>query len=428
MKKLNKTLVAAAMLSTQAFADPTIITHRANTNTGSQTTAHAMFVHTAQSTAPGSMEDLAFVYGPLGNFNSTGVPTPASVACMYGFTNESDNCNPLEVTAVVTPNPKAKVIAIVDAFAYAGALADLTAFSKATGLPVPKLTIVSATGKTIPTDTGGWEMETAMDLQWAHAMAPGAQLILVQAASDSTADLLVAVTAATKAVQAAGGGVVSMSWGQNEFSSLRLGVLNSSPIVKESALETYFNNPGVIYLAASGDYETPQWPCVSQNVICVGGTSIRATGVATSTRKIGDFVQEVPWLWAGSGTSQYIAKPAYQGNNVAGSFKGVPDIALAADTSGYGAWVYYTYPGNVAGPNSWVQMGGTSWSTPMAAGIIANSSTTSTTTAMELTKLYGGQSKYFTDISTGYCGFLYGQSAAVGWDNCSGLGSFNNYR
>ena len=419
MKNYNKTLIAtsiAMLLSTNAFADPSVITHRANTNTGITTAAHAMFTHySTQSTDTGISAD-AFVYGPMGNFNSNDVPTPASMACIYGFTGESNNCNPLKVTAVVTPNPNAKVIAIVDAFAYAGALSDLQAFSKATGLPTPKLTVVSATGKTIPTDTGGWEMETAMDLQWAHAMAPGAQLILVQATSDSTADLLVAVAAATKAVQAAGGGVVSMSWGQNEFSSLRIGTTT----YKESALETYFNNPGVIYLAASGDYEAPQWPCVSQNVICVGGTSIRSTGVYASTGITGgDFVQEVPWLWAGSGASQYIAKPAYQ-TTVQGSFKGIPDIALAADTSGYGAWVYYTYPGNAPGNASWQQVGGTSWSTPMAAGIIANSSTASTTSVQELTKLYAGQSKYFTDISMGYCGNLYGQSAAVGWDNCSG--------
>ena len=177
-------------------------------------------------------------------------------------------------------------------------------------------------------------------------------------------------------------------------------------------------------VVAPFQWQNTLWPCVSQYVVCVGGTSVRATGIQSSTRAIGDFEQEVPWIGAGAGASAYVAKPAYQGTNVAGNFRGVPDIALASDSSGVGAWVYM----NDADFDGWIQVEGTSWATPMAAAITANSNTTSTTSIMELTKLYAGKNTYFTDITTGYCGLTYGFNATVGWDQCTGLGSFYNYK
>jgi subtilase family serine protease len=342
-----------------------------------------------------------------------GVSTPASIACMYGYTKFVSNCNPQQVTANVTPNAKAKAIAVVDAYGYPNALTDLQAFSTAFNLPAPKLNVIYATGKQPAPSPNNWEVETALDLQWTHAMAPSAKLILVQAASSSSPDMLFAIAAATKAVQAAGGGVVSMSFGGGDFASTQY--------------DSYFNNAGVIYYAASGDHDLPQWPCTSSYVVCVGGTSIRQTGVASTGHAIGDFEQEVAWAYAGSGASQFVPKPAYQANVVPGNFRGVPDIALASDNS-FGAWVYYTPAGTAAGNASWIQVSGTSWATPMAAGITANSSTTSTTSVQELTKLYSGKSNYFTDITGGYCGNMYGFSSATGWDNCTGLGSFFNYK
>lgn len=468
--KTSKTLIAAALLSTQAFAAPTITVPPASVNNGDDS-MRAMFKIITPSdasvandgddqtnngsilngditstttyyegnvvvgkktttisgggsasatgggsttgTGNGMKASVALTTGPFGTSSSSqGVATPASVACMYGYTKQTANCNPQVVTQNVTANPKAtRVIAVVDAYYYKNALSDLQVFSKTFNLPAPNLSVVYATGKQPTSSMDSWDMESALDLQWAHAMAPNAKLIQVQAASNSRADMLLAIQVATKAVQAAGGGVVSMSFGTNDFTG-------------SQQYDTYFNNPGVIYYAGSGDHDTPLWPCVSQYVVCVGGTSVRATGIQSSTRAIGDFEQEVPWIGAGAGASAYVAKPAYQGTNVAGNFRGVPDIALASDSSGVGAWVYM----NDADFDGWIQVEGTSWATPMAAAITANSNTTSTTSIMELTKLYAGKNTYFTDITTGYCGLTYGFNATVGWDQCTGLGSFYNYK
>ena len=467
MKTFNKTLIAAAMLSTQAFAAPTITVPAASVN-NNDGDMHAMFKiitpsnsnaddksansdigvsgditstttfygpgnvvvgkktttfsddGSASATGDGSAggpsngmkASVALTTGPFGTSSSSqGVATPASVACMYGYTAQTANCNPQVVTANVAPNLKAtRVIAVVDAYYYKNALSDLQVFSKTFNLPAPNLSIIYAAGKQPTTSQDGWDLESALDLQWAHAMAPNAKIIQVQAASNTMSDMLLAIQVATKAVQAAGGGVVSMSFGSDDFTN-------------SQQYDSYFNNAGVIYYAASGDHDIANWPCVSQYVVCVGGTSVRATGIQSSTRNVGDFEQEVPWIGTGAGTSLYVAKPAYQGTNVAGNFRGVPDIALAADTM-VGAWVYMTD----ADFDGWTQVEGTSWATPMAAGITANSNTASTTSVQELTKLYAGKSTYFTDISTGYCGLDYGIGATVGWDNCTGLGSFYNYK
>ena len=62
-----------------------------------------------------------------------------------------------------------------------------------------------------------WNIEAALDIEWAHAMAPNAKIYLVEAASNSYADLLNAVSVANSLLKSAGGGEVSMSWGGSEF-------------------------------------------------------------------------------------------------------------------------------------------------------------------------------------------------------------------
>src|SRR5262249_5804634 len=112
-------------------------------------------------------------------------------------------------------------IAIVDAFDYPTAENDLAVFSSQFGLPACTTANgcfekVYASG-TRPRKNCGWGQEAALDIEWAHAMAPGAKIILVEAASNSFANLFAAVDVATRLVQQAGGGEVSMSWGGSEF-------------------------------------------------------------------------------------------------------------------------------------------------------------------------------------------------------------------
>jgi subtilase family serine protease len=330
--------------------------------------------------------------------------TPASLACIYGLVSTVTGCNPNSLTSTSNPTGGSKAIAIVDAYHYPYALSDLQAFSTQFGLPAPNLTVVYASGSKPATSPNSWEVEEALDLQWAHAVAPNARLYLVEAASNSVADLLAAVKVANSYVSAAGGGEVSMSWGAPEFST-------------ESLYDTYFQASGVVYFASSGDSAGTGWPCVSPNVVCVGGTTLRR-----STN--GDFLQEVAWNEGGGGLSKYYGRPAYQNNitTIVGNQRGVPDVSLAADPI-TGAWIYYT-PSNT-GAHGWYIVGGTSWSSPTFAGIVNSSASFSSSSSIELTKIYNnlGNSAYFKDIVNGWCYFDYATTAVPGWDACTGVGS-----
>jgi subtilase family serine protease len=138
--------------------------------------------------------------------------TPASIACVYGLVLPlTPYCDPNVVTA--NPTGGSRAIAIVDAYDYPSAASDLSTFSSQFGLPAANFSVVYATGTQPPQDpTGGWELEEALDIEWAHAMAPNATLYLVEANSNSFTDLLVAESVATSLVTAAGGGEVSNSW------------------------------------------------------------------------------------------------------------------------------------------------------------------------------------------------------------------------
>jgi kumamolisin len=143
--------------------------------------------------------------------------TPASLACIYRLVPVTPGCDLNVVTTV--SNRGSKVIAIVDAFDNPSALADLTLFSSQFGLPAPtaaNLQVVYASGVQPANDTG-WALEEALDIEMAHAMAPNAKVILVEAASDSLADLIAAEDVASGLVAAAGGGEVSNSWTGDEF-------------------------------------------------------------------------------------------------------------------------------------------------------------------------------------------------------------------
>lgn len=417
--KIKSIITAAAVLACQqslaqnAITVPAVSVESAS-HVGLKVHAHLRVVTPPEGQtafASGVHKETASTTAPYSGY---GFQTPSSIACIYGLVTQTNNCNPSKTTLNVAPHVgAAKAIALVDAYHYPYALSDLKAFSNQFGLPAPNLQVVYASGTQPATDPGGWEVEEALDLQWAHAMAPNAKLFLVEAANNSTASLLQAVKAATALVQAAGGGAVSMSWGSSEFSG-------------ETTYDSYFNNANVIYFASSGDSAGVSWPCVSQNVICVGGTSLRLYG-AGSGHSVGDFDQEVAWADGGGGISAYAAKPAYQNNaGISGNFRGVPDVALAADPNS-GAWIYYT-PSNNPAETGWWVIGGTSWASPMAAGITVNSGTTSSSTAVESAKIYTSAfATDFTDTKSGWCGPYYGLSTATGWDPCTGLGSYHQY-
>jgi kumamolisin len=301
------------------------------------------------------------------------------------------------------------VIAIVEAFDYPTALADFNVFATQYGLPTEtSATSTSSTNKVFqvvyasgqPRGNAGWNQEAAMDIEWAHAMAPNAKIVLVEARSSSTQDLFAAVQVASQIPNVK---VVSMSWGQSEFAN-------------ETQYDSYFTTPGVIYVASSGDVGgTLNYPGCSPNVIAAGGTTI----VRDAT---GKFTSEQGWTSTGGGVSQYESIPAYQSAIAAkvGSHRGVPDISFNANPTS-GASIYCSTP--YQGYQGWVALGGTSLAAPCIAGIINSASSGAVNTQAELTLIYNnlGTSNY-RDITTEFGPVGYYPNT-VGWDFVTGVGS-----
>lgn len=352
-------------------------------------------------------------------FAGYGYETPQSLACLYQVVRPIPGCNPNQTTN--TPSGGSQTIAIVDAFDDPNAFADLDVFSAQFGLPLPagKFKVVYASGSEPGLDpTGGWEIEESLDIEYSHAMAPNATLYLVEANSNSDADLFNAVLVASNLVacgqtaacpaHSKGKGEVSMSWGSTEFP-------------QELSLDAFFATPGVVYFASAGDDPGPSYPCVSPDVVCAGGTS------TARSEYNGNFIAEITWQDAGGGVSVYEPTPSYQEGlrRQLGGFRGAPDLSSDANPN-TGVWVLDTNPVPGAG---WYIVGGTSVASPTLAGIVNQAGNFASSTNAELTELYslGGFGK-FNDIFYGACGYYSGTFASPGWDQCTGLGSPRGFK
>src|SRR5450759_1145147 len=178
-------------------------------------------------------------------------------------------------------------IAIVDAFDYPTAENDLNVFSSQFGLPACTTANgcfkkVSQTGTTkYPRYNSGWGLEIALDIEWAHAIAPGAKILLVEASSNSFSNLLAAEDYAS-----AHAGYVSNSWGGSESSG-------------EASNDPHFVHSGVSFFVSAGDAGLPaEYPSASPNVISVGGTLL-------TFNSNGSLASETGWSSGGGGCSQY---------------------------------------------------------------------------------------------------------------------------
>lgn len=309
------------------------------------------------------------------------------------------------------------VIAIVDAYDYPTAANDFDVFSRQFGLPLssdricngrnPCFQKVYASGKK-PKANCGWAQEAALDIEWAHAMAPYAQIVLVEAASNSFSDLMKAVDVATNIVRGGGvnGGIaagqVSMSWGGSEFSS-------------ESSYDSHLRGNGVVYFAASGDVGGKTiYPGTSPTVVSAGGTTINRDNN-------GVFISETGWNGSGGGPSRYEPRPAYQNGivTIVGSKRGTPDFSFDADPDS-GVSVYDSTA--CQGSSGWMVFGGTSVSAPSLAGIVNLASHFYSSTNIELSTIYSNRTNAssFRDITSGSAGSY---SAKPGWDFVTGVGS-----
>jgi subtilase family serine protease len=325
----------------------------------------------------------------------SGVETPGSVACVYELVSGPAGCPVATSTNVPTGGWGA--IAIVDAGDYPTAAADLAAFSSYYGIP-PANFEIKYSGKKPPVYSD-WEVEEALDIEWAHAMAPKAKLFLVVSEQVNTDPTWNAVLYAAKLVANSGGGVVSMSWGDPE-------------VKQELQWDKFFTEPGVVYFAAAGDsgIGVSIYPGASPNVVSVGGTYFN--------RVNGDFVSETYYTNGGGGDiSPYEPIPSYQSGiaSIVGTNRGYPDVA-----SDFCCAPIYLEGG-------WYSVGGTSWGTPTFAGIVNAAANKQKSTVDELAWIYGelaNPTEYeadFYDITQG------ASQCMVGWDLCSGVGSARTY-
>jgi kumamolisin len=290
-----------------------------------------------------------------------GGETPSSMGCVYQTGPTPLPGCPVSSTNYNNPVGGSRMIAIVDAYDYPTAASDFITFSQQFGLPSGNtcgpnsdkacFTQVYATGSQ-PQSNCGWAQEAALDIEWAHAMAPKAQIVLVEAASNSFSDLFQAVNVASNMVANAGGGQVSMSWGGSEFSS-------------EALYDSNFSTPGVTYFASSGDSGgVVIYPSASPNVISTGGTTVNRDSN-------GNFIGESTWSSAGAGPSAYEPAPTYQSNiytlaQIINGKRGTPDYSFDANPAS-GVSVYDST--SCQGYVGWLVFGGTSVSAPSLAGI-----------------------------------------------------------
>jgi subtilase family serine protease len=295
-------------------------------------------------------------------------------------------------------------VAIIDAFDYPSAESDLATFSAAYGLPA--CTTANGCFEKHPMVTNlksnsGWALEAALDIEWAHAIAPGAKVLLVESKSDSGTDLLAAVDYAKSRSDVV---AVSMSWGGNEFST-------------EASLDSHFTSAfGAKFFASSGDSGTGvQWPAVSPNITGVGGTTLVFTSGKVSSEKA--------WSGSGGGRSAYEAAPAYQtafGIALANGKRAVPDVSYVADPkSGVSVYDSLAYQGQ----KGWFVLGGTSAGAPQWAAIQALGRTAANA-AIYADAKSATAATFFRDITTGTngsCGALC--TAGVGYDFVTGVGS-----
>jgi subtilase family serine protease len=326
--------------------------------------------------------------GPTGIF-------PGKIKVAYGFNK-------------IARYGSGQVIAIVDAYDDPNAEADLGTFS--TEFKLPACTTANGCFKKIkaagtPADTSGWTNEIAIDTQWAHAIAPGAKIILVEAKSNGNADLYAAVDLAV----ANGATVVSMSWSGGELAN-------------ETTADSHFETTGVTFVASSGDSgHGVGYPAASPFVVAVGGTTLTISSTGTWTN-------ETAWSGSSGGESAYETEPSYQATAQTSGKRGIPDVAYDGNPSS-GVPAYSSYSCGGACYTGWNQWGGTSIGAPQWAALFAivNSGRVAAgkkTLNQPQILLYPDAEADYHDITSGNNGGCGAQcNAGPGYDFVTGLGS-----
>ena len=327
--------------------------------------------------------------------------TPTQVRHAYGM----DSFHFVQNNTSIPADGTGQTIAIVDAYHDPNLYRDLQAFDRQWGLADPSFAQVYYTTQT----NDGWSVEESLDVEWAHAFAPAAKILVVEANSSSFTDLLTAVNYAR---QQPGVVAVSMSFGGGEF---------AGQTSFDSTFTTPANHGGVTFIASTGDSGAAagaEYPSTSPNVVAVGGTTLNVDSA-------GNYLGESAWSGGGGGYSQVEGEPAYQTSVQNTGVRTVPDVSLDADPNS-GVYVYNTAPST--GQGNWYSVGGTSLSAPLFAGIVAvadqgrmlSGKTSLDGPSQTLPALYSSTfTADYHDVTTGSNGY----AATIGYDLATGRGT-----
>lgn len=306
-----------------------------------------------------------------------------------------------------------QTIAIVDAYADPTVVSDFNSYNSHYGISCNGcLRVYNQTGNAspLPSSNSGWALEIALDVETAHQICQNCTIDLVEANSASTSDLNAAENTAVQL----GATEISNSWGGNEYSS--------------ETSDATFHHPGIAITVSSGDngYNQFGYPAASPDVVAVGGTTLKVTGSSATGYAYGG---ESAWSGSGSGCSSYEPAQPWQTSlsnwslTGCGNNRGVADVAADADPN-TGAAVYDTT--RYQGHTGWFQVGGTSLSSPLVAGVFALAGGVSSgTTAASV--IYGASGSGLRDVtsgSSGNCSTIMCRSSA-GYDGPTGLGTPN---
>jgi Ca2+-binding RTX toxin-like protein len=337
---------------------------------------------------------------------------PADVRHAYGFDQiQFANSN----HQVVAADGTGTTVAIVDAFDDPNVASDLAAFDQTFALPAPpSFQKVAQDGSNhLPPSAppplpgqGSWATEIALDVEWVHAIAPGANILLVEANDATAANLDTAVDFARSQP---GVVAVSMSYGGAESQ----GELNRD----FHFLTPASHSGGITFLSSTGDNGAPGgYQAFSPNVVAVGGTSLVLDAQ-------GNYSSESGWSGSGGGISQFESQPGYQQGVVTQSTtqRTTPDVSFLADPA-TGVWVFDTFA-----MGGWGNVGGTSLACPMWAGLMAIANqgralggySSLDGRSSTLPAIYQLPGSDFHDITSGNNGF----AAGPGYDLVTGRGT-----
>jgi subtilase family serine protease len=325
------------------------------------------------------------------------VLTPAEVRSAYGFSQVYFTAN----GSTTLGDGAFQTIAIVDAYSDPTIASDLKSFDAQFGIgnndAFGRFALSVANPEGTPTVNSGWALEQSLDVEWAHAIAPEADIVLVEAKSDSFTDLMNAVNYARSLT---GVVAVSMSWGGSEFSGEQN--YDSDFTTPAGHLDNNGIVGGIAYVAASGDNSTVEYPGTSRNVLDVGGTNLSVT---TS----GQYLGETAWADGGGGVSDIELNYA-------------PDVSYNAGTP-YLVYDTTTYEGQ----SGWWEVGGTSAGTPQWAALVAIADEGRTlarlpslSSSQVISAVLSIPESNFNDVTTGNNGYY---AAGPGFDLATGKGS-----